>query len=156
MVTDDKVKTVDVDDNVNTRDQNRTLIVFAVIAALFIAGLCGLGMSHAPEKASEDKPVETSGAEPNTPVGGQDEGDSFSVRKPIGAVELPGTVGKPQHWTVNGKGNTPAVPVTQGQSGGVSNNTGVDQQSLGKAESGATASDAMKQSPEAKKEATTH
>jgi hypothetical protein len=108
MLTDDKVTSddsADVYDNINTRDQNRTMIVLAVLMGVFIAGLVGLGLSHAPQTKSEE-PQQMAPIEGQKP--GASEAEDFSVRKPIGAVELPGSVGKPQHWSLNGVGNTPA------------------------------------------------
>jgi hypothetical protein len=121
MLTDDKVRDdeLDVHDNVNTRDQNRNMIVLFVLLGLFLAGLVGLGLSHSMPKPG-DKAPET-GAVSGNPVGAVNETDeNFSVRHPVDTVELPGTIGKPQRWTVNGKGNTPAT------STGTSTATGTD------------------------------
>lgn len=112
MLTDDKVNyDLDLDDNINTRDQNRTMIVLFVLLGLFLASMVGLGMSHAPRESAEPTTGAISNAE--QPVGGQplasgEEAAEFSVRKPVAELELPGTIGKPQKWTYNGSGNSPA------------------------------------------------
>lgn len=113
MLTDDKVKAGENysnDDNINTRDQNRAGIVFLVLFALAVVGLWSLGISHAPGGIKTQEPNDMSG------TGGKPQGEkapeAFDVQRPVGSLELPGTVGKQQHYVFQGHGNTPAEDTT--------------------------------------------
>lgn len=116
MVTDNKVKSeADIYDNVNTRDQNRTLIILLVIVGFFLFGLIGLGLSHAPENPPAPQEGQNTQATGEQPLQ-----SGFSVNKISGEVELPGTIGKPQHFLI-GHGNQPAQSTEE--SAGASNTT---------------------------------
>lgn len=142
MLTDDKIKAGEnysQDDNINTRDQNRSGIIFLVLFALAFASLWSLGMSHSPSNPTKTEQQDMSGTG-GKPLG-EKAPESFDVERSVGAVELPGTVGKPQHF-LEGHGNTP-TELPQGQSPGTSADTATNQQSSGKASSGPTSSDKM-------------
>jgi hypothetical protein len=141
MLADDKVgNTVNIDDNVNTRDQRNAGIWLIVLMVVFLGFLCLLGLAHAPRNAVTQDQQQVAPLSGN--VAGQEGGPSneFSVNAPIGPLELPGTAGKPQHF-VSGHGNTPVPP--QGVSPGVSPNGSENSQSFSRAQSGTAASDAM-------------
>ncbi|HEY9792706.1 MAG TPA: hypothetical protein V6D22_20055 [Candidatus Obscuribacterales bacterium] len=134
-------KAVNLENNINTRDQRNAGIWLIVLVILFVAFLYALGLGHAPSRQSEagqQQQMESLSA--NSPPSQTSEDSNFSVNQPVGAVELPGTVGKQQHF-LTGHGNTP-VPA-QGVSPGVSPNTAENAQSFSKAKSGSTASDQM-------------
>jgi hypothetical protein len=141
MVTDDKViETYSVDDNVNTRDQRRVGIWFLVITLLFVGFLMSLGLGHAPQPKPEENNQQTTSRQSGNMMP-SNEAAGFSVRQPVGYVELPGTVGKQQNYLVAGHGNTP-VP-NQGVSIGVSPGNAINSDSFAAPKSGSTASDAM-------------
>jgi hypothetical protein len=141
MLANDKVgNTVNIDDNVNTRDQRNAGIWLIVLMLVFLGFLCLLGLAHAPRNPVTEDQQQVAPLSGN--VGGQEGGPSndFSVNAPIGPLELPGTAGQPQHF-VSGHGNTPVPP--QGVSPGVSPNTAENSQSFSRAQSGTAPSDAM-------------
>ena len=98
-------KAVNLENNVNTRDQRNAGIWLIVLVILFIAFLYALGLGHAPSSQSAaGQQVEP--LSPNSPPSQSSDDSAFSVNQPVGSVELPGTVGKPQHF-LTGHGNTP-------------------------------------------------
>lgn len=141
MITDDKAKSggKGLRDNVNSRDQRNTGIILLVLTGIFLAFLISMGLSHAPAQHASETPSQA------VAPGHASNDHHFDINRPIGYLELPGTIGKPQSFT-SGVGNTPA-PFTskpqQGVSHGTSPDTAIDQASFGKAKSGHTASDAM-------------
>jgi hypothetical protein len=120
MVADDNA--INLQDNINTRDQNRAGVWLIIVVVIFVAFLAALGMGHAPEQAA------SGGAGQAEPVGGGEQGSESSVTSPVGEVELPGTVGQPQNFVLNGHGNTPApyaaATTTGAQSGPQSGQSG--------------------------------
>lgn len=144
MLTDDKATQagpMDLDNNINTRDQRNVGIWLLVLVGLFVAFLISLGTSHAPNTAPAAESQQMANTSGNVPSNEGAESHNFSVNAPVGPVELPGTVGKPQKF-LSGHGNTP-VPPQQGSSPGVGPETAINAQSFQKAESGSTPSDAM-------------
>lgn len=128
---------VNTEDNVNTRDQNKAGIWLIVVVVIFVAFLTALGLGHAPQAnmttASGTGATEMTNGTPAT----AEQTTEFSVSNPVGELELPGTVGKPQNYVLNGHGNTPATyegeTPGQGQTLGVSPGSVENPQSFKKA-----------------------
>lgn len=110
MDTEDKAKAgenLSLNDNVNTRDQRRTLIWLVVLTIIAVGSLVALGMQHM-GSGHEKKPAVADG----TNAGEVLEWEHHSVNHPVGALELPGTIGKDQSFRAKTitAGNTPWTP----------------------------------------------
>jgi hypothetical protein len=111
MVTDDKTALkVDLENNVNSRDQRNVGIWVLVLVGLFVGFLVILGSSHAPNEGKVHEPYTAASQEGMTPGKNVESRTSddpkFSVNAPVDEVERPGTIGQPQHF-LTGHGNTP-------------------------------------------------
>jgi hypothetical protein len=97
MVTDDKVKvanSLDIDNNLNTRDQARAGIVLIVITVVLMWLLISIGVSNAP-KAQEGS--EQSGSQ-SAATSGEQSSENAPVQHISGFLQLPGTINEPQHF----------------------------------------------------------
>lgn len=123
MLTDDKAQAGEnysLDDNVNTRDQRRALIWLIVLSVMSVGFLVALGLQHvsAPEKPH--------GPPDGTTAGNvlEFEDKQHSVQQPVGALELPGMIGKDQSSRAKSltAGNTPWTPEETAKLGAASGN----------------------------------
>lgn len=110
METGDNAKAgenLNLDDNVNTRDQRRTLIWLVVLSIIAMGSLVALGMQHM-GGGHEKKQNVPDGYNAGEVL----EWQHSSVNHPVGAIELPGTIGKDQSFRAKTitAGNTPWTP----------------------------------------------
>src|SRR5579883_2632532 len=101
MLKDDKVtagETINPDNDINTRDQRRAGVWLLVLTLLFFAFLVALGASHSPQNPALTQHPQDMSITGGKPMGTEVQAPDFSINQPIGWVERPGTVGKPQHF----------------------------------------------------------
>jgi hypothetical protein len=108
-VTGDKAQAGDkyaLDNNVNTRDQTRALIWLIVLSLMSVGFLVALGLQHVPQEKKQHGPPD--GTTAGNVLEFEDHHHS-SVQHTVGALELPGMIGKDQSSRVKTltPGNTP-------------------------------------------------
>lgn len=122
MLTEDKVRAgvnYDLDDNINTRDMNRTLRNTALLFAGMLTLLVAAGSMHignaGPQAEAEAQKYPLVGAPTGSAAVQVDSkyvrGETaFDVRHAVGFLERPGTVGQPQQYTPEGLGMVKNLP----------------------------------------------
>lgn len=109
MLTDDKAQAGEnysLNDNVNTRDQQRALIWLVVLTVVALGFLVALGQQHVGGHAKSPGAL-ADGTTAGNVLEFEDHNQHSSVTHAIGAVELPGHIGKAQGNRGLTAGNTP-------------------------------------------------